>query len=177
MFASALIPCLIAFVLRIFLKEPEKWKEESKGKSPSFKDLFSPELRGSTISAFVLVCVALVTWYCLSSFLSVIAQFLATQSVHAGEIAVSEQKALFDRYLLIISIAFNAGGLLGALIIIFLANRIGRINLFRIYFAGAGISILVAFGLPRYIMPDYLRIFLYFPVGVFCSGVFGMSQI
>src|SRR5262245_29814163 len=47
-FLFGLIPAAVAFVVRYFVKEPERWQKVSAGSSPSLSELFSPEFRTIT---------------------------------------------------------------------------------------------------------------------------------
>jgi len=128
------------------------------------------------IGSAIIVTLSLITWYCITAFLPSVALTMARNTVqqqpHAPEDEQAMIKQLMDKYILITSVAYNGGGFLGALLIVTLANKIGRVNLFRIFYAGGFVSILVTFAVPY--MPDIIRLVMYAPLGVFTSGVLGM---
>lgn len=161
-FASAIVPCIISIVMRFVIKEPEKWqKAEQKA---TVKDLFAQKHRKATFGAICIVIIALIAWYCISSFIPPLAQYLAAEQVK--EEPQQNTKQLADRNNLIASIAFNIGGLLGTAIIFAAAPRVRRILLFRVYFALSFVSILVVFAPPRWILPDVIRLMLLCPMGM-----------
>ena len=53
-FLCGLIPAIVAFIVRIFVKEPEAWESEAaKGNPPTIGELFSPANRRTTLSGFL----------------------------------------------------------------------------------------------------------------------------
>src|SRR5258706_7662698 len=52
-FLCGLIPAGVAFLVRLFVKEPERWKEAvAHAGHPRIRELFTPALRGHTLSGF-----------------------------------------------------------------------------------------------------------------------------
>lgn len=66
--------------------------------------------------------------------------------------------------------SFNLGGLIGALLVIPAAKRLGRKKMFFIYFLFSAISIVLAFGSN---LDPHTRLLMYFPIGLTTGGVFG----
>jgi MFS family permease len=59
---SALLPAAFAFVVRWFLREPERWRQAAAGAPPPrLRELFRPPLRRATLSGYRMALVALLT--------------------------------------------------------------------------------------------------------------------
>ncbi len=59
-----LLPAAVAFVVRIFVKEPEKWASAAASAAPArLREIFAPELRPRTISALIVAIIALIAWW------------------------------------------------------------------------------------------------------------------
>src|SRR5205823_14220523 len=77
-FLTGLIPAAVAFVVRLFIKEPERWAAHAgKSKPPSIAELFSPEVRRITLSGFSMAVTALIMWWSLNAFIPTVATQLA----------------------------------------------------------------------------------------------------
>ncbi|KAG2393769.1 hypothetical protein C9374_007300 [Naegleria lovaniensis] len=140
-------------------------KKKRKGKS--YLDLFSnADLRRRTISSILFVCPALISWWCISTFIPILSTYLASNYKDPDE-----KKHYQDLYSVLGNMLFNFGGLIGTLMVIPIATKFGRLWVYRIYFFFATVSIVVAFGIPD--MSPVLRFSLMFPVGVFVFGAFG----
>src|SRR5262245_12363480 len=62
-FLFGLIPAGVAFVVRAFVKEPERWKSAASEAQATISELFSPQFRTITLSGFGMALVALITWW------------------------------------------------------------------------------------------------------------------
>src|SRR5262245_49136789 len=62
-FLFGLVPAAVAFVVRFFVKEPERWQKAGATATPSISELFSPEFRTITLSGLGMALVALITWW------------------------------------------------------------------------------------------------------------------
>src|SRR5215831_2792856 len=60
-FLFGLVPAAVALVVRLFIKEPERWKKAAAAVPPRLAELFSPEFRTITLSGLGMALVALVT--------------------------------------------------------------------------------------------------------------------
>jgi MFS family permease len=168
-FLFGLLPAAVAFFVRLFIKEPERWqKVHTKAPSPRIAELFAPEYRAITVSGFLMAVVALITWWSCNAFLSVVATGLASQ-VSAG-LSRIEATALAESWKQTAGNWFNIGGLIGTLLTIPASKILGRRAMFSIYFLLSGLAVLAAFGLP---MEPRTRLFMYFPIGLTVFGVFG----
>nr|CAG4710325.1 unnamed protein product [Naegleria fowleri] len=140
-------------------------KKNRKGKS--YLDLFAnADLRRRTISSILFVCPALISWWCISTFIPILSTYLASNYKDPDE-----KKYYQDLYSVLGNMLFNFGGLIGTLMVIPIATKFGRLWVYRIYFFFATVFIVVAFGIPD--MSPVLRFCLMFPVGVFVFGAFG----
>ena len=68
-FLFGLIPAGVAFVVRFFIKEPERWKSAATKAHPKLAELFSPKFRAITLSGFGMALVALITWWSCNAFI------------------------------------------------------------------------------------------------------------
>ena len=169
-FLSGLIPAGVALLVRVFLKEPERWASLKERAVPKVRELFTPAHIALTVSGLITAITALITWWSCNAFIPVIASGLAqveaaTQGLdRAATLAMSESwKAHATNW-------FNFGGLLGTLLTVPAAKIMGRRAMFRIYFLVSAASIFVAFG--QFLSPEW-RIAMYFPIGLSVFGVFG----
>ena len=80
-FLFGLLPAAVAFLVRLFVKEPERWKNAaSHAAPPRLAELFSPKYRAITISGLLMAVVALITWWSCNAFISVVATGLAAEA-------------------------------------------------------------------------------------------------
>ena len=69
-FLFGLVPAAAAFIVRIFVKEPERWKKASGSAAhPTIAELFSPQFRTITLSGLGMALVALITWWSSNTFI------------------------------------------------------------------------------------------------------------
>jgi MFS family permease len=169
-FLFGLVPAAVAFFVRLFIKEPERWKQvAAKGAAhPRLRELFTPAYRAITISGLLMATVALITWWSANAFLPTVAAGLAAQaSVGLSRV---EATALSESWKAIGANAFNLGGLIGTLLTIPMSKLFGRRTMYTTYFLLSGLAILAAFGLP---LDPYTQLYMYFPIGLTIFGVFG----
>ena len=80
-FLFGLLPAAVAFIVRLFVKEPERWKNAaSHAAPPRIGELFAPQYRAITISGLLMAVVALITWWSCNAFISVVATGLASEA-------------------------------------------------------------------------------------------------
>ena len=80
-FLFGLLPAGVAFLVRLFVKEPERWKNAaSHAAPPRISELFAPKYRAITISGLLMAVVALITWWSCNAFISVVATGLASEA-------------------------------------------------------------------------------------------------
>ena len=170
-FLSGLLPAAVAFLVRLFLKEPERWQQASANqKPPRIRQLFTPALRRSTLSGVLMAVVALLAWWSCNAFIPLVATGLAREAAAgAGHPATP---ALVEHWKTAITNAFNTGGLLGTLLTIPAAKLLGRRWMFALYFLASALVMTTSFGLKQ---PADLALWcgLYFAIGVSVFGIFG----
>jgi MFS family permease len=169
-FLSGLIPAAVALLVRVFIKEPERWATLKDRRPPKVAELFSPANRAITASGLITAITALITWWSCNAFIPVIASGLAQVEAAATGLDRSATLALVEGWKAQATNWFNLGGLIGTLLTVPAAKFMGRRPMFRIYFLVSSVSIFLAFG-PG-LSPEW-RIFMYFPIGLSVFGVFG----
>jgi MFS family permease len=158
-FLTGLVPAAVALAIRWNVKEPESWQPAHQ--QPRVAELFTPALKGSTISGLSMAIVALITWWSCNAFLPAIATFLADE---AGR---SKDRTLF---ITIGTTCFNFGGLVGTLLTVPIAERLGRKKMFVGYFAASSLVLFLTFGLS---LPAMTRLYMMGLIGLTVFGVFG----
>src|SRR3954454_20925472 len=72
-FLCGLVPAVVAFVVRLFVREPERWREAAAGApAPRLRELFTPEVRALTVSGFAMAVVALIAWWGVNAFIPIV---------------------------------------------------------------------------------------------------------
>jgi MFS family permease len=170
-FLFGLVPAAVAFIVRLFVKEPERWKSVRARLPPaSIRDLFGPGIRSITIRGTFMAIIALIAWWSCNAFIPAIASGLAQASAQAANLDRAATLALVESWKTHATIWFNLGGLLGTLATIPIAKHLGRKPMFAIYFALSAAAIYAAFGMD---WPPEVRLHLYFFIGLSVFGVFG----
>jgi MFS family permease len=169
-FLFGLIPAAVAFVVRFFIKEPERWQKVSVTAAPSLSELFSPQFRTITLSGLGMALVALITWWSSNAFIGTVATGLANaEATLQGLTGVATQQ-LIQGWVKFATNVFNLGGLIGTLLTIPFAKRMGRKPMYMVYFLLSGLSLMLTFGLN---LPPHDRLYGYFFIGLTVFGVFG----
>jgi MFS family permease len=169
-FLFGLLPAAVAFLVRLFVKEPERWQKvhTHHAAHPKIRELFSHEYRAITISGLLMAVVALITWWSCNAFISVVATGLASEA--AAGLPTIQATALVESWKQTAGNWFNIGGLIGTLLTVPASKVLGRRTMFSIYFLASGLAVLAAFGLP---LEPRTRLYMYFPIGLSVFGVFG----
>jgi MFS family permease len=170
-FAFGLLPAVFAVAIRIFVREPERWsRAASQAPAATIRDLFSGTNRRLTISGLLMALVALVTWWSCNAFIPVVSAGLAQTTAKLRSLDRAATLALVEAWKTRATAYFNFGGLLGTLLTIPAAKRLGRRPMFFLYYFVSGIAILTTFGLD--LTPE-TRLAMYFLIGLSVFGVFG----
>ncbi|MCV3216245.1 MFS transporter [Plectonema radiosum NIES-515] len=170
-FLCGLIPAAVAFIVRLFVKEPERWQKTSTASAPPrLGELFNRQNLPLTISGFLMALTALLTWWSCNAFIPVIATGLARTTATAQSLDKSATLALIENWKVVATSSFNLGGLIGTLLTIPAAKYLGRKKMFSIYFILSAASMMATFGLP---LPPVVRLYMYFTIGISVFGVFG----
>jgi MFS family permease len=173
-FLCGLIPAAAALAVRMYIKEPERWKKTTAAQRAKISELFSPKYRALTISGFCMAVTALITWWSCNAFISVVAKGLAqaewTKLTAAGAAGLPSMEVMGQQWVKTATNTFNLGGLIATLLTIPAAKILGRRKMFLIYFAGSAIALMAAFGLD---LEPHTRLYMYFPIGLTTYGIFG----
>jgi MFS family permease len=170
-FLAGLIPAAAAFLVRLFVREPERWKSAaSSAPPPRLAELFAPRYRAITLSGFCMAVVALIMWWSCNAFIPVVSTGLAQATAKLRSLDRAATLALVEGWKRIATNYFNLGGLIGTLLTIPAAKYLGRKTMFFLYFAGSAAAILCTFGLD---LPPETRLAMYFLIGLTVFGVFG----
>ncbi|MGI9035144.1 MAG: MFS transporter [Pyrinomonadaceae bacterium] len=170
-FLCGLIPAAAAFIVRIFIKEPERWKRVSGGETAAkLSELFSPKYLKLTVSGFCMAVTALIAWWSCNAFIPVVAKGLAQQDIVLRGLDAASAETLGQQFIKTATNSFNLGGLIGTLLTIPAAKFLGRKKMFFIYYLLSAAAIMAAFKLD---LEPSQRLYMYFPIGLTVFGVFG----
>lgn len=166
-----LVPAAFAFVVRLFIKEPERWKSIAATSAPArLREIFAPELWPRTRSALLMTLVALLMWWSCNAFIPVVSANLAQAEAALQGLDRNAASVLIESWKTQATTFFNIGGLIGTLLTIPIAKKLGRRPMFAIYFAGSAIALMSTFGLE---LEPQTRLYMYFFVGLTVFGIFG----
>lgn len=170
-FLFGLIPAALAFLVRLFVHEPERWAQlRERLPTPHIRDLFAPGMASITIRGTLMAIVALIAWWSCNAFIPTVSSGLAQAAAQAQGLDRAATLALVEGWKTTATTWFNLGGLLGTLLTIPVAKHIGRKPMFAVYFAASALAIFTAFGLDW--APE-TRLFLVFFIGISVFGIFG----
>ncbi|HJZ21662.1 MAG TPA: MFS transporter [Bradyrhizobium sp.] len=159
MFAIGALPALLVFYLRRHVREPEiaaatRARQTAAGEHPALWEVFSGPILKTTILASLMITGCQGGYYAITFW---VPRFLTTER-HLSVVSSTG-------YLAALIIGSFAGYLVGA----WLADRIGRRNLFLIFSLGAIAIVLLYTQLP---LTNEVLWLLGFPLGFFASGYF-----
>jgi MFS family permease len=143
-FLFGLLPAAAAFLVRLFVQEPERWKSLQVHSRVRVREIFAPALRRFTYSGMFTAVVALISWWSCSAFIPVIATGLARTSAERSGLGAAATQGLIEHWKVIGTMAFNIGG--------------------------PAVALLTTFGLD---MPAQTRLAMFFVIGVPVFGIFG----
>jgi MFS family permease len=173
-FLTGLIPAAVALVVRLFVKEPERWKQAARAGGspphPRLAELFSPAYRGITLSGLGMAVVALLTWWSCNAFMPLVANGLAAKTAAVQGLSADAARRLGEEWKALATNCFNLGGLVGTLLTVLVAKTLGRKPMYALYYVLAGAAVMITFGAP---LSDHARLYAYFFVGLTVFGVFG----
>jgi MFS family permease len=169
-FAFGLIPAAVAVVVRLFVREPERWQRTGRQARARIAELFSPALRHATLSGLSMALIALIMWWSCNAFIGVVATGLANERAKLVFMDATSTQRLVQQWIRLATNLFNIGGLLGTLLAVPVAKLGGRRAMFATFFALSALSIMGTFGLA---LTPYVRLHGYFFIGLSVFGVFG----
>ena len=163
-FVAGALPAILLLVLRVFVKESEKW-EASQGADTkgSLSEIFSPGLLRDTMVGSMLAIVAVLGFWGVTAWVPPFIGDLLSRS-NAGL-----TPAEISRTVSYTSMVMTLGSIPGYIIIGWLANRIGRRGAFAVFYIGALVMIPITFLNPWPI--STLLLLLPF-IALFTMGVF-----
>jgi MFS family permease len=168
LFLVGVVPALVALLVRLWVKEPERWvkaraQELASGMGHQIKiaELFQSGLRRSTLVGSVL------------AFVAVFGLWGATNWTPTLIGALPDMRGLdapsLEQYKSYATMALNAGALIGYLSFGPLADRFGRRPVFALMCVGSLVMVPVTFLTPH----AYVHVLLLLPVlGFFNNGIF-----
>jgi hypothetical protein len=166
-----LVPAGVAFVVRFFVREPERWASATANVAPArVREIFAPAVRARTVSALIVAVVALITWWTCNAFLQALVNSLAGVEAATRALDPAATAALKESWKTTATNWFTFGGFVGTLLTIPVARYLGRRKLYAIYFAASAVAVMATFGLD---IPSEMRLKLWFLVGLTVFGVFG----
>jgi hypothetical protein len=169
-FLFGLLPAGAAFLVRLFVEEPARWREVRERSRARIGELFAPGLRHLTLSGFLMAVTALLTWWSCNAFIPVVSGGLARAAAEAQGLDGGATLALVERWKTTATAWFNLGGLIGTLLTIPVAKHLGRKAMFGAYWLASAAAIFATFGLD---LAPQVRLVLYFAIGLSVFGVFG----
>jgi MFS family permease len=171
-FLCGLIPAAVASVVRMFVKEPERWRQAAAAGTsrPRIAELFSAENRALTASGFAMAVIALIGWWSVNAFIPIVSSGLAQATAKANAFDRAATLGLVEHWKALGTNVFNLGGLIGTLLTIPAAKVMGRRKMFALYYFLSAAAILATFGLE---LPPQQRLYMYFFIGLTVFGVFG----
>jgi MFS family permease len=114
--------------------------------------------------------VALLMWWSCNAFIPVVSANLAQAEAALQGLDRNAASILIESWKTQATTFFNIGGLIGTLLTIPIAKKLGRRPMFAIYFAGSAIALMTTFGLD---LEPQTRLYMYFFVGLTVFGIFG----
>ena len=170
-FLFGLVPAAVAFLVRLFVKEPERWQAVREMVAPPrIRDLFASDMVSITVRGTLMAIVALIAWWSCNAFIPTVAAGLANTAAQAEGLSRIATQSLVESWKTTATMAFNLGGLIGTLLTIPVAKHMGRKPMFAIYFALSAAAIFTTFGLD---WPPEIRLYLTFFIGLSVFGIFG----
>src|SRR6185437_1521043 len=146
-FLAGLAPVVVAFLVRLCLRESERWQLPPEGGAPPTpRELFQPAMRRVTLSGFIPCVAALLAWWACNAFIPLLGGTLANEQAARSGLAPLATGVLAEAWKARASNLFNIGGLIGALAAIPLARVMGRRPLLCGYFAFSAAALAATFG-------------------------------
>ncbi len=169
-FLCGLVPAAVALIVRLFVKEPERWSRVADIVHPSLRELFSRDHLRFTLSGLSMAVVALLMWWTNNAFMPSMAGFLGQLEAAKQHLTPASATALVTGWRTDANTWFNLGGLVGTLLTIPVAKHMGRRPMFVVYLLVSAVSIFLTYG-PAW--PPDVRFKLYGLVGLSVFGMFG----
>jgi MFS family permease len=168
MFVVGVAPALVALLVRLWVKEPERWvkaraaeRQAGNVRPRKLAELFAPGLARSTLAGSGLAFVAVFGLWGATNWTPTLVR--ALPDLH--DLSASE----LTSHVSYATMLLNVGALAGYLSFGPLANRIGRRRVFALMCVGSLVMLPVTFLTPR----SYAQVLLFLPLlGFFNNGIF-----
>ena len=167
-FLAGLAPVVMAFAVRVFIRESEQWTPSPVRPSP--RELFRPALFRRTLSGVLVAVTAVVSWWACNAFLPILGATLAAEHASQAGMAPEAAHLLIEAWKSKASNGFNIGGLVGALAALPLAKLLGRKRMYLVYFLFSSGALFATFGME---LQPQTRLLMLYAVGAGVYGVFG----
>ncbi len=172
LFFVGVVPALVAVIVRLNVREPERWIEHRRTEPPhasrrlTLLEIFAPEMRRDTLVGSALAFVAVFgLWGATNWTPSLIHELLAPR--HLSPISAV-------RLVSYATMSLNAGAILGYLICPLFAERLGRRGAFLVMMLGSAAMLPATFLFPN----SYSGVMLLLPaLGFFSNGIFSCFPI
>jgi len=170
-FLAGLAPVIVAFCVRLFVKESEQWSPQvAHTLRPRPRELFRPDMIRLTVSGMLVAVTAVVSWWACNAFLPILGGTLAAEHAAQAHLTPAATQLLVESWKGKASNGFNIGGLLGALSALPLAKLLGRRRMFVVYFVFSAAALFATFGVD---LEPQSRLLMLYLVGAGVFGVFG----
>ncbi len=176
MFVIGAFPAVLALIIRLRLKEPEKWKQVkasgvAKKQVGSYRALFSnPEWRRNAIVGMCLACAGVIAlWGIVFFSFDLVASVMEKKLVAEG-LSGAELNGAVGHWKGKASLMLNVGAFAGMLAFTKFTQRTSRRLAFAVGFIGAMISTAMVF----WILREPWHVYVLVPImGFFMLGIFG----
>jgi MFS family permease len=170
-FLAGLAPVIVAFSVRLFVRESEQWSPHvAEISRPRPRELFRPDMVRLTVSGMLVAVTAVVSWWACNAFLPILGGTLASEHAAQAHLTPAATQLLVESWKSKASNGFNIGGLLGALAALPLAKLLGRRRMFVVYFVFSAAALFATFGVD---LEPQSRLLMLYLVGAGVFGVFG----
>ena len=176
MFVIGVLPALLAIVIRLGLKEPERWtavstEESAKKQLGSYKELFGdPRWRRNAIIGLLLACSGIIGLWGIGFFTFDLIGSILRKRFEAQGMSGSELDGTVGWWKGIAAVMFNLGAFFGIYGFSYLAHYMGRRPAFAIAYVASMLSTALVFGL----LNRFSDIFWMVPLAGFCQlSLFG----
>jgi MFS family permease len=164
MFFVGIVPAVVALLVRLKVREPERWveaKSRADARRPSLAELFTPERRRDTLVGTTLAFVAVFgLWGATNWAPTLIRELLSPRGL---------DEAAKVRLVSLAVMSLNAGAIVGYLAFAPLAEWLGRRGAFLVMLLGSAVALPATFLAPS----SYSHVVLLLPLlGFFTNGIF-----
>ena len=176
MFVIGVLPALLAIVIRLGLKEPERWtavstEESAKKQLGSYRELFGdPRWRRNAIIGLLLACSGIIGLWGIGFFTFDLIGSILRKRFEAEGMSGSVLDGTVGWWKGVAAVMFNLGAFFGIYGFSYLAHYMGRRPAFAIAYVASMLSTALVFGL----LNRFSDIFWMVPLAGFCQlSLFG----